>query len=110
MLRKLLLPIALTVVLAGCATDDIKETGIGRHTAIEIAENHCSQYPDQFSYIDRAEWNPDGNYWLVAITDRDGDHGRAYKINRAGKVIDTHVIDRHESDEDYGPGHYWYYW
>jgi hypothetical protein len=98
-------------MLAGCVTDDIKETGISRSTAVAIAENHCSQYPDRFGYVDRAEWNPDGRYWMVALTDRDGDHGRAYKISRGGHVIDSHVIDH--SDEEYsGPAHmgYWYYW
>jgi hypothetical protein len=111
--KLLLLPLALALLLAGCVTDeDIKETGISRNSAIKIAENHCSEYPDEYSYVDRAEWNSDGNYWLVALTDRDGDHGSAYKINRAGHIIDSHKIDRHESDDYYGsgPGHYWYYW
>jgi hypothetical protein len=99
--------------MGGCITDDVKETGITRSMAEAIAEHHCSQYPDRFGYVDRAEWNPDGRYWLVALTDRDGDHGRAYKINRRGEIIDSHVIDR--GDADYSAGHYygpgsWYYW
>jgi hypothetical protein len=101
--------------MAGCVTEDIKETGISRANAIGIAERHCPQYPDRYDYVDRAEWNPDGRFWMVALTDRDGDHGKAYKINRSGEVIDSHVIDRGE--EGYG-GHYyggygpgsWFYW
>jgi hypothetical protein len=104
--------------MAGCATDDIKETGISRSTAVGIAERHCRQYPDRFGYVDRAEWNPDGRFWMVALTDRDGDHGRAFKISRGGAVIDSHGIDR-GGDDDYSRGDYprhyygpgsWYYW
>jgi hypothetical protein len=101
------------VLLAACATDDLKETGISRATAVTIAERHCSKYPDPFGYVDRAEWDPDGEFWLVALTDRDGDHGRAYKISRGGSVIDSHVIDRTAEDEEDAPRHYglgWYYW
>jgi len=107
---RLILPL-LCLFLAGCLTDDVKETGITRANAISIAERHCSDYPDTFGYVDRAEWDPDGKFWLVALTDRDGDHGRAYKIGPDGSVIDTHKIDIAE-DNDYGPGHYgWgYYW
>ena len=103
--------VPLPSLLAGCATEDIKETGISRSRAIAIAENHCPQYPDKYGYVDRAEWNPDGHYWMVAITDRDGDHGKAYKVSRGGEVIDAHVIDRGERRDDdyYGPGRYWYY-
>jgi hypothetical protein len=109
-----LLSPALCLLLGGCLGDDIKETGISRSRAIAIAENHCSQYPDRFGYVDRAEWNPDGHYWMVALTDRDSDHGRAYKISPGGNVIDSHVIDRSDSDYDhgyyrgYGPGSWFY--
>jgi len=110
---RILLPLALCLVLAGCVTDDVRETGITRSTAIGIAERNCSEYPDRFGYVDRAEWNPDGRFWMVALTDRDGDHGRAYKISPGGKVIVSHVIDR--GNDDYGPRHYgygigWYGW
>ena len=106
---RILLPTVLCLVVAGCADDDVKETGITRATAIKIAEQHCSQYPDEYSYVDHAEWDPDGQFWAVAITDRDGDHGKAYKISRAGGIIDTHKID-HSDDEDSGPRHYGYGW
>jgi hypothetical protein len=114
MRSRLLLFLSLCLLaLAGCVTEDIKETGITRAMAIGIAERHCTQYPDRFGYVDRAEWNPDGRFWLVALTDRDSVQGRAYKINRAGNIIDSHVIDRPE--EGYGPGHFgygygWYGW
>jgi hypothetical protein len=103
-----LLPLLLCLVIGGCATDDIKETGITRATAIKIAEQHCSQYPDRYGYVDRAEWEPDGQFWTVALTDYNGDHGKAYKISRGGGIIDSHVIDR--SEEDSGPRHYGYGW
>ena len=106
------LPLLLAIALAGCLTDDIKETGISRSTAISIAERHCSQYPDTFGYVDRAEWDPDGRFWMVALTDYNGDHGRAYKIGPDGSVIDSHTIDR-SAEDDYGPSHagWWgYYW
>jgi len=114
MRSKILLPFALCLMLAGCVTEDIKETGITRATAIGIAERHCPQYPDKFGYVDRAEWNPDGRFWLVALTDRDGDHGKVFKIGPSGSIIDSHNIDRGQ-DDDYGPRHYgygygWYGW
>jgi hypothetical protein len=97
-------------MLAGCITDNTAETGITRATAITIAERHCSEYPDTYGYVDRAEWDPDGKFWSVALTDYDGNHGKAFKISRDGGIIDTHTIDR-SSDEDYGH-HYggWGYW
>jgi hypothetical protein len=105
-----LLPLLLCALLAGCAaTDDLKETGISRADAVRIAEQHCSQYPDEYSYVDHAEWDPDGHFWAVALTDRDGDHGKAFKIDRDGSIIDTHKIDLDEGDES-GPRHYGYGW
>jgi hypothetical protein len=98
--------------MAGCVTEDIKETGISRSTAEGIAERHCPQYPDKYGYVDQSEWNSDGKFWMVALTDRDGDHGKAYKISRSGEIIDSHAIDRDSEDYShhyYGPGS-WYYW
>ena len=110
---KLLFPLALCLLLAGCVTENIRETGISRATAIGIAERHCPQYPDRFGYVDRAEWNPDGRFWMVALTDRDSDHGRAFKIGPGGSVLDSHVIDRggdeYRGDEYHGPGRYFGY-
>jgi hypothetical protein len=110
MRSKFLLPLFASLLLAGCLTDDIKETGITRATAITIAERHCPQYPDKFGYVDRAEWDPDGHFWSVALTDYDGDHGKAYKIGPDGGIIDTHTIDRSDYGDDYGPRHGWGYW
>jgi hypothetical protein len=111
-LPTLLLATALGLLLAGCA-EDLKETGISRSTAVGIAERNCPQYPDTYSYVDRSEWNPDGHFWLVAITDRDGAHGRVFKISRGGKIVDSHKIDRPDDYYD-GPRHlgygYGYYW
>jgi hypothetical protein len=114
-MRSLLPLLLLSLAIAGCATDDIRETGISRRAAITIAERHCVQYPARFRYVDHAGWNPDGHFWLVALTDYNGDHGRAYKIGPGGGVLDSHVIDRVADDQEYGYGgrHYgvgWYYW
>jgi len=92
---KLLLPLVLCAVLAGCASDSVSETDISRATAISIAERHCPQYPDQYGYVDHADWMTDGGYWLVAITDRDGDVGQAFKISHAGVVIDSGSLKQH---------------
>jgi len=107
MRSRFFLPLALCVVLAGCVTEDIKETGISRATAIRIAERHCPEYPDRFDYVDRAEWDPDGRFWRVALTDEDGFHGRSFKIGPDGGIIGSRVIDRGDRDY-YGPGHYGY--
>jgi hypothetical protein len=97
-------------LFAGCATDDVKETGITRAAAISIAERHCAEYPDTWGYVDRAEWNPDGKFWSVAITDYDSNHGRAYKISPGGGIIASHVIDRSADESEYGPRHWGYWW
>jgi hypothetical protein len=106
---KFLLPLLLLcVVLAGCETEDLKETGISRSTAITIAKRHCAEYPDTYSYVDKAEWDEDGKFWVVDITDYNGDHGKAYKIARNGYVIETHKINHGDESDEYGPHHYGY--
>jgi hypothetical protein len=61
--------------------------------------------------VDRAEWDPDGKFWSVALTDYDGDHGKAYKIGRDGSIIATHTIDRgDEGDYDHYHGGWGYWW
>ncbi len=91
--------------LAACAEEDIKVTGITREKAIFIAQSACKEYPDRFSYMDYAEWDRDGHYWVVELTDRSGDIGRAYKINRSGTVVDTHDIS---AGRDSRSGREWY--
>ncbi len=105
MRARLLIPLALCFVLAGCASDEPARTGIDRATAIRIAEDHCPQYPDPFGYVNHAEWHPDGGFWVVALTGPYGHHGRAFKIGPEGRVLGSHVIDRGEL---YGPGHFGY--
>ncbi len=108
----LLLPLFIATMLAGCVTDDVKETGITRSQAITIAERHCSEYPDTYGYVDRSEWDPDGKFWSVALTNYEGTHGKAYKIARDGSIIATHTIDMGGDNGDDYDHHYhgWGYW
>lgn len=115
-MRLTLIPLACLLLLAGCSEMGSRH-GISRSRAISIAENHCKEYPARFSEVDRAEYNDDGHFWTVALTDTYGDHGRVYKINDAGGVIGTETIDRGgregRHDDYYGdrPYHHWgYYW
>jgi hypothetical protein len=91
--------------LAACAVEDIKETGITRERAISIAKQACKEYPDRYSYIDRAEWIPEKKFWAVEIADRDGYKGKLYKINRNGEVVGSREIsdDRNDDRGGYGP-------
>lgn len=116
-MRSTLLAIIGGLLLAGCAGESISETGISRNRAINIAEASCKEYPDRYSYVDRAEWNPAGHYWLVVLADRSGDHSKIYKISRGGEVIsskstsDERRRDAYDDDEGYygRRHHYWYY-
>ena len=99
------LPFVCLLLVAGCA-ESTKDTGISRSRAIAIAEANCKQYPDRFSEVDRSEWNDAGHYWLVSLTDRDGDHGKAFKINRHGEIIDTRDINREDTDRHYDDDYY----
>ena len=93
------------IFLIGCATEDIKETGITRERAIAIAKSKCPDYPDRFNFVDKAEWIPEKGYWAVMLDDRSGDHGRVYKINREGAVVGTRDINEERGDYG-GPGPY----
>lgn len=109
-MRSKFILLAGCLFLAACVGEDIKETGITRERAISIAKSKCPEYPDRFSFIDKAEWVPEKGYWAVMIDDRSGDHGRVYKINRNGEVVGTRDINE---GRDYdtgprGPGWWWY--
>jgi predicted small secreted protein len=136
-MRSKLLTLVGCVLLAACAGEDIQETGISEQRAISIAKNACKEYPDRYSFVDRSEWNRAGKYWIVSITDQAGNHGKVYKINRAGSVVSTHAIDKGDPvyrgrmyrrgyyddgyndygdgpvrpgyDRPYGPGYGWWY-
>ncbi|MGB8352904.1 MAG: hypothetical protein WCD79_03375 [Chthoniobacteraceae bacterium] len=102
------------IILAACAGEDIKETGITRERAISIAKTNCKEYPDRFSFVDKAEWIPEKHFWAVELADRSGFNGRTYKINRKGEIVGTHEIhDNRRYNDDGGPGPYrggwWYY-
>ena len=118
-MRTKLLPLFLLlgcIILAGCA--DIKETGITRAHAITIAKQACPEYPDRFSYVDKAEWIPEKGFWAVKLADYSGYHGRVYKIDRNGLVVGTRDIDEAHPEGYYdgppvvvgvyGPGPYPY--
>ncbi|HWB58005.1 MAG TPA: hypothetical protein VG733_00870 [Chthoniobacteraceae bacterium] len=102
MRSKLLLLITACSLLAACAGEDIKETGITRERAISIAKSNCPEYPDRFNFVDQAEWVPEKGYWAVLLDDRSRDHGRVYKINRNGEIVGKRDIN--EAESDYGPG------
>jgi len=97
---RLILPLALSLLLAGCGYDT-KETGISRSTAIGIAERHCAEYPDRFSYVDTARWDFQGKYWLVSLMDRDDDAGRDFKISRSGGIISSHLTGANGTEIGY---------
>lgn len=118
-MRSKLLILVGCSLLTACAVEDIRETGITRDRAISIAKTHCKEYPDRFSFVDRAEWIPEKKFWAVELSDHSGDHGRVYKINRNGEVVgsrnvnDARGYDRGYYDDGYGPGPYrrgyWWY-
>lgn len=91
MRSKLLLVIGSIFLLSACAS--IQETGISRAQAIRIAKQACPEYPDQFPYVDRAEWVPEKGFWAVYLDDQSGLHGRVYKINRNGEIVGTRDVD-----------------
>jgi hypothetical protein len=97
---RFIFPLALSLLLAGCGYD-IKETGISRSTAIGIAERHCAEYPDRFSYVDTARWDFEGKYWLVSLMDRDDDAGRDFKISRTGGIISSHLTGANGTEIGY---------
>lgn len=104
-MRSKLLLIIGCIFLAACAAEDIKETGITRERAISIAKSACKEYPDRFSFVDRAEWIPEKHFWAIELADRSGFNGKVYKINRNGEIVGTREIndDRRRYDDDYGP-------
>jgi predicted small secreted protein len=104
-MRAKLLVILSCVLLAACVDEDIKETGISRQRAISIAKSACKEYPDRFSFVDRAEWIPEKHFWAVELADRSGDNGRVYKINHNGEIVGTRDIsnDRRRYDDYDGP-------
>ena len=116
-MRSKLLLLISCILLAACAGEDLKETGISRERAISIAKTNCKEYPDRFSFVDKAEWIPEKHFWAVRLADRSGFNGRTYKINRNGEIVGTHEIHeadrRRYDDNDGGPGPYrggwWWY-
>ena len=115
-MRSKLLLLLSCFILVACADEDIKETGISRERAISIAKINCKEYPDRFSFVDKAEWIPEKHFWAVRLADRSGFNGRVYKINHNGEIVGTHDFNddrRRYNDDDGGPGPYrggwWYY-
>ncbi|MEI8340272.1 MAG: hypothetical protein WCH43_01910, partial [Verrucomicrobiota bacterium] len=100
MRSKFLSLVLLCTLFAACASEDIKVTGITRSKAIQIAETNCKEYPDRFAYMDSAEWNSTGHFWVVELTDYRGGHGKTFKINGQGKVIGVETIGNGSADRD----------
>jgi len=113
-MRSKLLLFVSCILLAACAGEDLKETGISRERAISIAKSSCKEYPDRFSFVDKAEWIPEKHFWAVELADRSGFNGKVYKINRNGEIVGTRDIsDNHRRYDDDNAGPYrrgwWYY-
>lgn len=110
-MRSKFILLAGCLLLAACAGEDIKETGITRERAISIAKSKCPEYPDRFNFVDKAEWIPEKGYWAVLLDDRSGDHGRVYKIDRNGEVVGKRDVNNERGYDDAGPrgpGWWWY--
>jgi len=88
------------LLLGACASEDLAVTGIPRARAIAIATMACKEYPEKYSYADRAKWIREGGYWRVDITDKYGEHGRFYMIDRHGKIIGKGRIPEEGMDRD----------
>lgn len=87
LMRPKFLTLALCALLAACATEDIAETGIPKASAIAIATSACKDYPNRFPVINRAQWIPEGRYWVVDLTDSNRERGKFYMIDRHGRII-----------------------
>ena len=81
---------AALLALAGCATT--QETGITRGEAIRIAKQACPEYPQQFEFVDRAEWIPEKGFWIVVIADQSGYNGRVFNINRNSEIVSNQTF------------------
>ena len=115
-MRTRILALFVCTLLAACAAENVKETGIPRYRAIDIAKSACKEYPDRYSYVDRAEWLSGAKCWVVDITDYRGGHGKSYKINAAGNIVSVRKIggpggdygDRDDYDRPYRHYGWWY--
>jgi len=107
---QLLLSLTLSLLLAGCASNYQRDTGIKCTTAIRIAEEHSAHHPaggqtqsgNPFRRVERAEWDPEESVWLVDLMAPGGDYGRQYRIDRVGAVVGYRIVNR-GSRNDYGP-------
>jgi hypothetical protein len=104
-MRTPLLALAVaSCLLAACQTHyDLRETGISSDQATDIAKSASGFYHEDFEFVGRAEWVPDGQFWAVELTDKSGDHGREYKIGPNGQILATKVIDMDPEDDEYWP-------
>jgi hypothetical protein len=110
---RILLALFICSLFAACVSEDIKETGIPRYRAIDIAKNACKEYPDKYGYVDSAEWNSASHLWVVEITNYRATSGNRYKINKSGSVVKVEKFgDGSDNDRDYYDRpyrHSWYY-
>ncbi|MEI8341894.1 MAG: hypothetical protein WCH43_10220 [Verrucomicrobiota bacterium] len=86
-----ILMVLICALIAACANEDITVTGISRECAIAIAEGSCSEYPQRYSYVERAAWLNGAHCWEVNLTDAQG-QGKSYRINSQHKVINVRPV------------------
>lgn len=105
-----LLSLFLGLLLAGCASDYDRSSGITCTEAIHIAEHHSAHHPaggenqngGTYRYVQRAGWDGVDGVWLVDLVGAQGNYGRQYRINRFGQIIGYRIVDR-GSRNYYGP-------
>jgi hypothetical protein len=97
----LLVSLAFGFLLAGCASEYNRNTGISCATAVSIAEDHSarhfggqSQSRTTFRNVEQANWEPSEKVWLVDLSSADGYYSREYKINREGFIVGYQIVDR----------------
>jgi len=107
---QLLLSLIPGLLLAGCATDYHRDTGITCTEAIHIAERHSAHHPaagetehgNPFRYVESAGWDGAKGVWEVDLMAAGGNYGRQYRIASNGEVIGYRILD-HGSRHYYGP-------
>ena len=87
-----ILTLLCCALLAACASEDLRVTGISRECAIAIAEGSCSEYPQRYPYVERAVWLNGPRCWEVNLTDGQG-RGLSYRINGHHRVIGVAPVD-----------------
>jgi hypothetical protein len=107
---RLLLLLVVGFLVAGCAADYRRETGITCTDAIRIAREHNVRHPvggeyphgNPFRNVERADWDAAKNVWVVDLMAQGGNYGRQYRVNSVGSIVGYKIVDR-GSRNYYGP-------